>query len=149
VQKNNPNKYIVKSLTAVLSVGFIVLLVLFAIDSVFVEEFRSVYNCNIPLGFKTHVFVIVAVLALVAFMGIQFTHNISSRIVLISNALVVGGGAHNLVSRVKNVCVADYLHIFDVSFNFADVCVSIGLASIFCYNFLEYVFRSKKDNFDN
>ena len=110
---------------------------------------QTIYNCNIPFDIKSNIFIYLAIIALTLFMGIQFTQNITSNIILISNALLLGGGAHNLLLRFRHICVADYLNFFNIRFNLADVCVSIGLVTIFCYNFLEYVFRTKKDNFDN
>ena len=49
----------------------------------------------------------------------------------IAMILVLAGGLGNLIDRVANRCVVDYLNFLFISypiFNFADICVCVGMA---------------------
>ncbi len=63
---------------------------------------------------------------------------------LTSFSLIIGGGIGNLLDRVGQGFVVDYLHITIVDFavfNFADCCVVIGTILLVAY----FVFFDKKD----
>lgn len=64
--------------------------------------------------------------------------------------LMLGGGIGNLIDRVLNGVVVDYINLLFMRFaifNFADICVCVGAGLMVLYIFLEdlHAARSKED----
>lgn len=55
---------------------------------------------------------------------------------IISLALILGGGLSNFVDRILKGGVADYLDLIFWKMNFADILIFIGIFLFFC-NFLK------------
>ena len=60
----------------------------------------------------------------------------------VSYAMIVGGGIGNLIDRVFQGYVTDFIRLFpfDFIFNFADICVVIGAILLMIY----YIFIDEK-----
>ena len=61
--------------------------------------------------------------------------------------LVLGGGVGNLIDRVLNGVVVDYINVLFMRFaifNFADICVCVGVALWVLVIFLEEVQEQKE-----
>lgn len=64
----------------------------------------------------------------------------------VSFAMIVGGGIGNLIDRVFQGYVTDFIRLFPFSFifNFADICVVIGaILLIFYYTFIDEKYEKK------
>lgn len=63
--------------------------------------------------------------------------------------LVLAGGIGNLIDRVANGCVVDYLNFLFMEFpifNFADICVCVGVGLYLIYVFFIETRDAKKEN---
>ena len=73
-----------------------------------------------------------------------------SKLLLVSLALLIGGGIGNLIDRIRLGEVVDYIRFEPVNFpifNFADICVVFGVITLAVY-FLFFDKPSKKDSAD-
>ncbi len=77
----------------------------------------------------------------------MFTGRVKSKFMMWSLALVVAGGIGNLIDRVLNGYVVDYIYFELIDFpifNLADCCVVIGTGLILIYVLFEERFIAKK-----
>lgn len=76
------------------------------------------------------VVVIVAVLALTALLAFFVTHR-RRRLVWLPTGLLVGGAAGNLIDRVRDGAVTDFVELPHwPAFNVADMCVTAGVLTL-------------------
>lgn len=55
-------------------------------------------------------------------------------LLMVAIAMVIGGGLGNLIDRIKNGYVVDYLDIQIIPiFNLADICICVGCGLLFIY----------------
>lgn len=83
---------------------------------------------------KTWFLIGVPLIVVVFAVAFMYKNRAGSKLMMISLALVLGGGIGNLIDRIRLKEVIDYLKIelFDFPiFNFADICVVVG-AALFC-----------------
>ena len=94
---------------------------------------------------KTFMLTIVTVLFLCGIIYYIVRYKPGSRLLLICLAMIEGGG--NLIDRVKQAYVVDFIHLwpFNFIFNVADIFVVFGTILLFIYFF----FFDKKDDKKN
>ena len=83
---------------------------------------------------KTWFLVLMPIIVIAAALVFMYRNRSGSRFMLISLALILGGGIGNLIDRIRLHEVIDYLkcELFNFPiFNFADICVVVG-AAMFC-----------------
>ncbi len=71
------------------------------------------------------------------------------RLERISMLLILAGGIGNLIDRVANGCVVDYLNFLFIDFpvfNFADICVCVGVGLYILYSLFVEDADTKKEN---
>ena len=93
---------------------------------------------------KTFLLVGLTGMIILAMIALIVLNKIEHPMLLTSFSLIIGGGIGNLLDRVGQGFVVDYLHITIVDFavfNFADCCVVIGTILLVAY----FVFFDKKD----
>jgi signal peptidase II len=74
--------------------------------------------------------VVVAALALAALLAFFLTH-LGRRLVWLPTGLLVGGAAGNLVDRLRDGAVTDFVKLPHwPAFNLADVCITFGVLSL-------------------
>ncbi|MCH3972173.1 MAG: signal peptidase II [Oscillospiraceae bacterium] len=68
-----------------------------------------------------------------------FHYRAKSRLLRVSFTLILGGGVGNIIDRFARGYVVDYIHFhfFPFIFNFADICVVVGVALLILSLFLE------------
>lgn len=97
---------------------------------------------------KTWFLIGVPVALITAALIFMYKYRHASGLVLISAALVTGGGLGNLIDRIRLHEVVDYLRLelFDFPvFNFADMCVVVGAFAFW----LSMTFLDKSENKDS
>ena len=97
---------------------------------------------------KTWFLVIMPIIVIVAALVFMYINRNGSKLMLVSLALVLGGGVGNLIDRVRMHEVIDYLkcELFNFPiFNFADICVVVGSA-MFCIYMIFLDDKYKKDH---
>lgn len=100
---------------------------------------------------KTWFLVLMPIAVMIAALVYMYRHRGSSKLMLVSLALVLGGGVGNLIDRIRMHEVIDYLkcELFSFPvFNFADICVVVG-AAMFCVYMLFFDESAKKDKSKN
>lgn len=88
-----------------------------------------------------------ALIAMVVFAVFMIRHYRNSKFVMIITSLVLSGGIGNIIDRISNGYVVDYLEIKLFSFpifNFADILVTVGIMILLVY-FL-FIYDNKKEN---
>ena len=71
--------------------------------------------------------VVIALVALAALLVFFFTH-LRRRLVWLPTGLLIGGAAGNLVDRVREGAVTDFVKLPHwPAFNFADACITVGV----------------------
>lgn len=97
---------------------------------------------------KTWFTIGVALVALILFTIYMIKNYRDSKFVMIVTAVVISGGIGNIIDRIRNGFVVDYLEVrlFDFAiFNFADICVTVGVVLLMIYFlFFEEKSSSKK-----
>ncbi len=91
----------------------------------------------------------VTICAMVAGVVLLLSGKLVKPLYLIGAALVLSGGVGNLVDRLRNGWVVDYLEFLFVRFaifNFADVCIICGVALLMFQIILEEAQRVKAAN---
>ncbi len=87
-----------------------------------------------------------ALVAMVVFAVFMIRHYRSSKFVMIITSLVMSGGIGNIIDRINNGYVVDYIEIrlfkFAI-FNFADILVTVGIMILLVY-FL-FIYDNKKE----
>lgn len=107
-------------------------------------------NRGAAFGFMENqrwLFIVMTILTLVILLIILFRfkhHNVFSYVAI---SLIAGGGIGNLIDRIFNGFVVDYLHVsfFPPVFNFADCCVVVGTIFLLIYIFFFYGREKKKE----
>ncbi|MBR6599596.1 MAG: signal peptidase II [Oscillospiraceae bacterium] len=87
----------------------------------------------------------VASVGLIAFTVYMLKCYNKSKFAMIVSAMVISGGIGNLIDRIRCGYVVDYLEvkIFDFAiFNFADVCVTVGVFLLVIY----FLFFAESEN---
>ena len=95
------------------------------------------------------ILILIPVIAIVAGLVYMFTHRRAHRLLQTALALVISGGAGNLIDRIAAGKVTDMFDfsIFPPIFNVADICVVVGCGLLIVYIFL-YDRLEKKDERD-
>lgn len=95
--------------------------------------FSLVYTENRGVAFglfqnTTWIFAIVTVLIIAFLLFFYQKYKFKSKLIIISMALVIGGGIGNLIDRIFRGYVIDFLSVsfFPPVCNFADYCVVVG-----------------------
>lgn len=79
--------------------------------------------------------IIIVGLLLYAYRRKNSEHNIYTRYGLL---LIIGGGVSNIIDRVVHGYVVDFIKIpLWPTFNIADACITLGIATILWYSFFE------------
>ena len=73
-------------------------------------------------------FIVITAVMMLACLYLLFTKYRNSPVAAFIFALLLGGGVGNLIDRVANGFVVDYIYVsfFPAVFNFADCCVVVG-----------------------
>lgn len=84
---------------------------------------------------KRFVFIAVTIIILAIFIYILVTKKIKSLIFNTAAGLIIGGGIGNMIDRILNGYVIDYIKIsfFPAVFNIADMAITIGAIMLFIY----------------
>jgi signal peptidase II len=96
---------------------------------------KLVYRLNSGVAFSVFsgggaVVVVVAVLALGALLAFFITH-LRRRLVWLPTGLLVGGAAGNLIDRVRDGAVTDFVKLPHwPAFNLADTCITLGVLAL-------------------
>ena len=88
------------------------------------------------LSGKQFFLIVVTSIALLAVAYVLFAHCKNSLLLRSSLLLILSGGIGNLIDRVLNGCVVDYINPLFINFavfNFADICVCVGAALLVLY----------------
>ena len=97
---------------------------------------------------KTWFLVLMPIAVIAAALVYMYRHRSGSKLMMVSLALVMGGGIGNLIDRVRMHEVIDYIkcELFDFPiFNLADICVVVG-AIMFCVYMMFFEESAKKDS---
>ena len=111
-------------------------------------NFTLSYNDGMAFGLGSEAFrwVFVAVMIIVGafFVYLMFIKNYNSRLFLCSAALIIGGGVGNMIDRVVNGYVVDFLALtfFPPICNIADYAITVGTLLLLIYVIFVY---GKKD----
>jgi len=94
-------------------------------------DFKYIENFGAGFGILQNqrwFFIIVVSVIIVVIIFIIFKYKAHSFCSYAAAVLILAGGAGNLVDRIANGYVIDYIHVlfFPYIFNFADCCVTIG-----------------------
>jgi signal peptidase II len=74
--------------------------------------------------------VVVALVALAALLAFFFTH-LHRRLVWLPTGLLIGGAAGNLIDRVREGAVTDFIKLPHwPAFNLADACITVGVLTL-------------------
>ena len=92
-------------------------------------------------------FIVMTAVAMVVLLFLLFRFKRHNFISYTAISLIIGGGVGNLIDRVLNGFVVDYLHVsfFPPIFNFADCCVVVGTLFLFIFIFFFYGKEKKQD----
>lgn len=122
--------------------------------SVIGDFFRLTHYENDGAAFSSlsgqrEILILIPVIAIVAGLVYMFTHRRAHRLLQTALALVISGGAGNLIDRIAAGKVTDMFDfsIFPPIFNVADICVVVGCGLLIVYIFL-YDRLEKKDERD-
>jgi len=114
-----------------------------------------VENTGAAFGmFKDHrwVFLIISTVAIIAMIVFMFIFRSKSAMFNISMGLIVGGGIGNMIDRIMNGFVVDFVDFTLIDFavfNGADSCVCVGAALLFIYIlFIEGKGKNEKNSPD-
>ena len=91
-------------------------------------------------------FVILAVIVCAAVIYINASRKIDSKLFYASSILVVAGAIGNVIDRIATGAVVDFIDFRLIDFpvfNFADICLTVGVAMLFIY-FLFFYGKEKK-----
>lgn len=100
---------------------------------------------------KQTFFIIITFIAIAVFVYLLYKDRNKSKLLTISYLLIISGAIGNLIDRITNAYVVDFLdfYIFGYDFpvfNVADSFLTIGVILIFIYSFLEYRSGKNKTN---
>ena len=101
------------------------------------------------LSGKTWILVGLTGLILLAAVVLLLSKKIKSTMMIWAIALVIGGGLGNLVDRIFRGFVVDYIDFRVINFaifNFADICVCVGVGLLFLYILIIEPLRERKKN---
>lgn len=101
-------------------------------------KFIYVENKGVAFGMMENfqwLFILVTGIIMVALIVYLFKYKPTSKLLQVSFALIIGGGIGNLIDRIMQGYVVDYIQlaIFPPVCNFADYCVTIGTALLVIY----------------
>lgn len=118
--------------------------------------FTLVYTENRGVAFglfqnTTWIFAIVTVLIIGLLLFFYQKYKFKSKLVLVSMALVIGGGIGNLIDRIFRGYVIDFLSLsfFPPVCNFADYCVVVGAVILILTLFFGKSFENKPQTIEN
>lgn len=115
-----------------------------------VVELRFVLNQGMAFSLLSgkQLFLIVATsIALIVVAYLLFFRSRGDRLQRIALILVLGGGVGNLIDRVANGEVVDYINLLFMNFavfNFADICVCVGVGLWLLAMLLDEVHQPKE-----
>lgn len=113
------------------------------IDLTYVENDGAVFG---SFGGKRIILIIVTTILVCVCAYFLYRYKTSSKLMFISLNMIIAGGIGNWIDRVfRNGLVVDYIEIklFNFAvFNFADICITLGVAFIFIY----ILFIEKRDD---
>lgn len=91
------------------------------------------------------VFIVLTAALLTAIIILMFVKRPVHKLFYVSVALIIGGGVGNLIDRILNGYVVDYLSLtfFKPVCNFADYCITVGVILLAVY-LLFFADREKK-----
>ena len=101
-------------------------------------EFKSVHNFGAAfsmLSGNTWLFIVFTSLVIAGFTAFFLYKNEKSWLFNISYVLITVGGIGNLIDRISLGYVRDFISIsfFPAIFNFADICITIGVILLLIY----------------
>ena len=113
------------------------------IDLTYVENDGAVFG---SFGGKRIILIVVTTILVCVCACFLYRYKTSSKLMFISLNMIIAGGIGNWIDRVfRNGLVVDYIEIklFNFAvFNFADICITIGVAFILIY----ILFIEKRDD---
>lgn len=113
------------------------------IDLTYVENDGAVFG---SFGGKRIILIIVTTILVCVCAYFLYRYKTSSKLMFISLNMIIAGGIGNWIDRVfRNGLVVDYIEIklFNFAvFNFADICITLGVAFILIY----ILFIEKRDD---
>lgn len=113
------------------------------IDLTYVENDGAVFG---SFGGKRIILIVVTTILVCVCAYFLYRYKTSSKLMLISLNMIIAGGIGNWIDRVfRNGLVVDYIEIklFNFAvFNFADICITLGVAFILIY----ILFIEKRDD---
>lgn len=113
------------------------------IDLTYVENDGAVFG---SFGGKRIILIVVTTILVCVCAYFLYRYKTSSKLMFISLNMIIAGGIGNWIDRVfRNGLVVDYIEIklFNFAvFNFADICITLGVAFIFIY----ILFIEKRDD---
>ena len=112
------------------------------IDLTYVENDGAVFG---SFGGKRIILIVVTTILVCVCAYFLYRYKTSSKLMFISLNMIIAGGIGNWIDRVfRNGLVVDYIEIklFNFAvFNFADICITLGVAFILIY----ILFIEKRD----
>ncbi|HEX4806752.1 MAG TPA: signal peptidase II [Conexibacter sp.] len=96
-------------------------------------SFVNVHNRGVAFGFlgTGGVLVLVVTLAALALLLVYFARHAERPLLWLPTGLVLGGALGNLVDRVHQGYVTDFIHVPHwPAFNVADVCITCGVVAL-------------------
>ncbi len=113
------------------------------IDLTYVENDGAVFG---SFGGKRIILIVVTTILVCVCAYFLYRYKTSSKLMFISLNMIIAGGIGNWIDRVfRNGLVVDYIEIklFNFAvFNFADICITLGVAFILIY----ILFIEKRDD---
>ena len=113
------------------------------IDLTYVENDGAVFG---SFGGKRIILIVVTTILVCVCACFLYRYKTSSKLMFISLNMIIAGGIGNWIDRVfRNGLVVDYIEIklFNFAvFNFADICITLGVAFILIY----ILFIEKRDD---
>ena len=113
------------------------------IDLTYVENDGAVFG---SFGGKRIILILVTTILVCVCAYFLYRYKTSSKLMFISLNMIIAGGIGNWIDRVfRNGLVVDYIEIklFNFAvFNFADICITLGVAFILIY----ILFIEKRDD---
>lgn len=113
-------------------------------------QFRYVENTGAAFSSfsdSTVVLTVVTVIILVGCLILLLSKKIKSKFMNVCLLLVISGGLGNVIDRIINGFVVDFIEPLFVDFavfNFADCCITVGALLMIAYQIYELVLEQKK-----
>ena len=95
---------------------------------------------------STTVLTVATVVILIGCLVLLLTKKIKSKFMNVCLVLIIAGGTGNVIDRIANGCVVDFINPLFVDFavfNFADCCITVGAILMIAYQIYDIVREHK------